>query len=511
MALNSDMPLPSVIDARQRVLDIQRKLHRWSKDRSKRFDDLFNLVCDRATLVVAWERIKSNRGSRTAGVDRLTKWSIINRVGEQHFIEDLRSALKSRTYCPQPVRQHAIPKAGGKVRLLGIPTVRDRVVQMALKLVLEPIFETDFYPGSYGYRPARRAQDAIAEIVRFINPPSSYEHIVEGDIKACFDNVHHGVLMALVRQRITDRKVLALIKAFLGAGVMIESGRLAATPTGTPQGGIISPILANVYLTVLDRHFERIWVEQKRVTSGGHTYYAWKWKKGHVVHRLVRYADDFVILVRGNRQQAEAIRDEAARVLRDELKMELSVEKTLVTHVDDGFDFLGHHIRRMPYRKRLIGWTFPSKKSVESIKRKIKNLTTSSTVNRTLTQVLQAINPVLRGWGNYFRFDASKNVLGYVGHFAWWRIFRWLMKKHPKRGRREIKARYYGKGWTPRAGGVGLFDIAKIKVERYRHRGTRILLPWMDPEELGAVSRFARSDYDDPALIGALQEDLTIA
>ena len=207
------------------------------------------------------------------------------------------------------------------MRYLGIPTVRDRVVQMALKLILEPIFEATFCPTSYGYRPARRAQDAIAEITRFINPPSSYNFVVEGDIKGCFDNVNHGVLLQQMRTRIGDRKVLQLVKAFLRAGVMKEGGHLATTLTGTPQGGIISPLLANIYLTVLDARLERDWQHQTRY-RGCTTYYR---RRGYSTYRLARYADDFVILVRGTREQAEHIRDETAHLLEAELKMELSV------------------------------------------------------------------------------------------------------------------------------------------------------------------------------------------
>lgn len=507
MTLNSDTPWPNVTDARQRVLDIQRKLHQWSKgDPAKRFDDLFNLVCDRATLVVAWDRVRSNRGSKTAGVDGTTRWHIEHRTGVQSFLEDLRASLKGRTYCPLPVRERGIPKKGGKVRYLGIPTIRDRVVQMALKLVLEPIFETDFYPSSYGYRPGRRAQDAIAEIVSFINPRASYDYVVEGDIKACFDNVHHGVLMGLVRQRIIDRRVLALIKACLGAGVLKESGQLAATLTGTPQGGIASPLLANVYLSALDRHFERAWKQQTRYI-GCATYYR---RRGHATYRLVRYADDFVILVRGSRQQAESIRDEAARILRDELKMELSVEKTFITHVDEGFDFLGHRVRRVPWKGKQVGWTYPSKKSLNAIKHKVRSLTTRSTTYLSLKQVLYALNPVLRGWATYFRYDASKRTLAYVDHFAWWRVFRWLRKKHPKRTWKYLKGRYCGGRWTLQEGGIELFRPSRVKVERYRYRGARILLPWMEPDELGDVGRFANSAYDDLAYLGALQEDLAV-
>lgn len=506
MALNSDTPWPHLAEARERVLGIQRKLHVWSKaDPERRFDDLFNLVCDRATLVVAWDRVRSNRGSRTAGVDATTRWRIENRLGAQAFLEGLRASLKDRSYRPLPVRERGIPKAGGKVRYLGIPTIRDRVVQMALKVVLEPIFETGFYSSSYGYRPARRAQDAIAEIVYFLKPGTSYEYVIEGDIKACFDNVHHGILMKLVGQRIGDRRVLALIKAFLGAGVMKESGQFASTLTGTPQGGIVSPLLANIYLSSLDRPFERVWQHQTRYI-GCSTYYR---RRGQATYRLVRYADDFVILLRGTREQAEAIREEAARILKGELEMELSKEKTLVTHVDEGFDFLGHHIRRVSWGGKLVGWHYPSKKSLASIKRKVHNLTTRSTTYLSLKELLMALNPVLRGWSTYFRYGCSKKTLAYVDHFTWWRVFRWLRKKHPKRSWKYLKDRYCGGRWTLQEGGIELFRPSQVKVERYRFRGKRILLPWMSPDELGPVGRFARSAYDDPDFLGALQEDLS--
>jgi len=185
--------------ANARVLSYQRKLHPWARSEpDKRFRDLFNLVCDRATLMAAWERVAGNRGARTAGVDAVTRHHV-ERRGVVEFLEELRSALKDQTFRPLPVRQTAIPKKGGKVRYLGIPTLRDRVAQMALKLVLEPIFEADFYPSSYGYRPAPRAQGAIADIHHFTCKPSTYEWVIEGDIKACFDNVDHQVLMHLVR------------------------------------------------------------------------------------------------------------------------------------------------------------------------------------------------------------------------------------------------------------------------------------------------------------------------
>jgi RNA-directed DNA polymerase len=506
MLLNSDKPWPSLDEARQRVLDIQRKLHRWTKDDGhQRYGDLYNLVYDQATLLLAWERVKSNRGSRTAGIDGATRCDIEQGPGVTAFLEEVRAALKSRTYRPLPTRERRIPKANGKMRRLGIPALRDRVVQMAFKLILEPIFEVDFCPTSYGYRPARRAQDAIAQIVQFINPPGGYNYVVEGDIEACFDNVHHGILMQLVRQRITDRKMLGVIRAFLVAGVVTENGRLEATLTGTPQGGILSPLLANIYLSVLDRYFEDRWQLQQR--SRGSTLH----KMGLPTYRLIRYADDFVILVRGTRQQADEIRSDVALLLHDELRMQLSEAKTRVTHVDRGFDFLGHHVRRAPCRKTLVGWSFPSKKSLAEIKRKIKTLTGRNTTGLSLAQLLHAINRVLRGWTMYFRFDAAKRTFNYIDHYVWWRLLRWCRKKHPTRRVRWLKQRYRGGGWRFRDGNTELFRASTVRVERYRFRGTKILLPWMDPNELGSVGRFAFSNTDEPARLDLLQQAFVLS
>jgi RNA-directed DNA polymerase len=192
--LNNDAPnvWPEIFGAERRVLEHQRKLHRWARDEpDRRFCDVFNLICDQSTLLVAWERVSGNRGARTAGVDAVTRYHIEDRMGVIPFLEELRSSLRDGSFRALPVKQAVIPKKNGKVRYLGIPTLRDRVAQMALKLILEPIFEADFYPSSYGYRPGRRAQDAIAEIHHFTCKPSTYEWVIEGDIKACLDVLSH--------------------------------------------------------------------------------------------------------------------------------------------------------------------------------------------------------------------------------------------------------------------------------------------------------------------------------
>jgi RNA-directed DNA polymerase len=251
--VNTDELALSVYRAQRRVLEIQAKLHRWSgEDPHRRFDDLYNLVTDPAFLLVAWDRVRNNRGARTAGVDGKTARYIEAVRGVEGFLADLREDLKARTFQPLPVRRCAIPKASGKVRYLGIATIRDRVTQASLKLVLEPIFEADFLPCSYGFRPNRRAHDAVAEVHHFTS--RSYEWIVEGDIKACFDEISHSALMDRVRKRVGDKRVLALVKAFLKAGILTEEGTLADTSAGTPQGSILSPLLSNVALSVLDEH-----------------------------------------------------------------------------------------------------------------------------------------------------------------------------------------------------------------------------------------------------------------
>jgi RNA-directed DNA polymerase len=241
--VNTGAPWPtlSVEEAQARVLGMQTKLHQWATDDpDRRFCDLFNLVCDSAFLLVAWSRVRGNKGARSAGVDGQTAFYIEHQRGVDSFLAELRADLKARRFRPLPVRERMIPKpGGGKRRRLGIPTVRDRVVQAALKLVLEPIWEADFLPCSYGFRPGRRAHDAIAE-VRLLSS-NAYEWVLEGDIEACFDTIDHTALLGRVRRRVEDKRVLGLVKAFLKAGIMRESGQQEDTTTGTPQGGILTP------------------------------------------------------------------------------------------------------------------------------------------------------------------------------------------------------------------------------------------------------------------------------
>jgi RNA-directed DNA polymerase len=466
--VNTDAPWPDSDEAWWRVRKMQTKLHQWAlDDPNRRFKDLYNLVCDPAFLVVAWERVRGNRGARSAGVDGVKPRSIV--FGNE-FLARLRDDLKARRFVPLPVRERLIPKKGGKLRGLGIPTARDRTVQAALVLVLEPIFEAAFQPCSYGFRPNRRAHDAIAEIQYLAT--RSYEWVLEGDIKACFDEISHSALLARVRDRIGDKRVVNLVKAFLKAGVLAEDGTERDTITGTPQGGIASPLLANIALSVLDDHFAEAWE-----ASGTYVDRARRRRHGLANYRLIRYADDFVVMVSGTEAHAEALKTEVAAVLAL-MGLRLSEEKTTICHIDQGFDFLGYHIQRRRGRgttKRYV-YTYPSKKALASIVRKVRALTGRHT-NPSLEVLLHRSNPVLRGWTNYFRYGVSKATFNYLRAFVWRRVVRWLRRKHPRITWKQLRRRYLP-GWWPTAGEVKLFNPGAVTVTYYRYRGKNIPSPW---------------------------------
>jgi RNA-directed DNA polymerase len=472
--VNSDAPpleWPLLGSAELRVQKIQTKLHRWATDDpGRQFHDVFNLVYDPAFLLVAWERVRGNRGARSAGVDGHTAFFIESRRGVEPFLAEIRDELKTQQFRPLPVRERMIPKAGGKQRRLGIATVRDRVVQAALKLVLEPIFEADFLPCSYGFRPKRRAHDAIAEVRTFAGPPHRYEWALEGDITACFDEIDHTALMGLVRQRITDKRVLALVKAFLKAGIFSKATGLRESHAGAPQGGILSPLLSNIALSVLDEHFDRKTRHRRSLPRSQ--------QRGQPVFRLSRYADDWVLLVKGERADVEAMRDEAATVLAA-VGLRLSQAKTMITHIDEGLDFLGWRIQRhrKPGTAKSYIYTYPSKKAVKSVTGKVRTLSRLNR-NQPLEVLLHNLNAVLRGWCNYFQSGVSSATFAYLRGFTWRRVIGWLRRKHPRMTWKQLRHRYCQGGWWPSDGDVVLFNPARTRTTRYRYRGAAIPTPW---------------------------------
>ena len=480
---------PDQDSAEYTVRSMQTKLHRWSgEDHSRRFGDLFNLVCDPAFLVCAWERVSTNKGAQTAGIDKVTAAQVETWIGVEAFLGHIRDSLKSGKFTPREVRRVMIPKGTtGKFRKLGIPTIADRVVQASLKLVLEPIFEADFKPCSYGFRPNRRQHDAIAEIHHFASGNREYHWILECDIKACFDEISHTALMCRLRVRIKDKRVCALVKAFLAAGVLTELGDREESLTGTPQGGILSPLLANIALSALDDHFARQW-HQEMGTEGQRR----KRKRNSQGNwRLVRFADDFLLMVSGDRGHAEALREEVTAVLAP-LGLRLAPEKTSVVHIDEGLVFLGFHIRRQRKRgtQKYYVYTKPSKKAIQSIKDKVDVRTYRSTRHQDLDELLLGLNQLLAGWANYFRYGVSKAVFSAVDYHTWGRLMRWIRAKYAGKhrlGMKELRRRFCDKGWRFAHNGVIFTGASNVTVKRYSYRGSSIPTPWT-PKRTTATS-----------------------
>jgi RNA-directed DNA polymerase len=470
-----EQPWSDPAGAAGRVRQMQCKLHRWAvEDSGRRFDDVFNLVYDPDFLTVAWDRVRGNKGARTAGVDRVSPASIAEDIEVAGFLGQVREQLKSRSFVPLPVLERLIPKPGSsKLRRLGIPTATDRVVQASLVLVMEPIFEADFKPVSYGFRPRRRAQDAIAEIHTFGS--RNYHWIFEADIAACFDELTHSAVTDRVRLRIADKRVLALIKSFLKAGVMSTDGTVRESVTGTPQGGIVSPLLANIALSVLDEHFCAKWDAHR--TSQRRDAHR---KRGGATYRIIRYADDFVIMVAGTKAHADALWDEVAGVIAP-LGLRLSAEKSRVCHLDEGFDFLGFRIqrRRRKGTTKASVYTYPSKSSLLSILVKVRALTKKAR-HHSLADLLGRLNPALRGWCSYFRHGVSKATFGYLDSFVWHRVTQWLRKRHKRITWAELYRRFLtGRpGNRPATEGITMFDAATVPITRYRWRAGNIPTPW---------------------------------
>jgi len=477
---NGDAPGLAPAGPRSRVAEIQAKLHRWAAaDPGRRFDDLFNFVYDPATLIVAFDRVEGNRGANTAGVDGLTVSMVEETVGVPGFLDDIRTQLKAGAFQPLPVRERKIPKPGGsgKVRKLGIPTITDRVVQAALKLVLEPIFETDFLPVSYGFRPMRRAHDAIAEIQRY--GTKKYQWVLDADIEACFDSISHSALLDRVRARVKDKRVLALVKAFLKAGVLTETRHYEDSYTGTPQGGILSPLLANVALSALDEHVHGPWLDSGTMSTPSRR--ARRRAKGLPNWRIVRYADDFVVLVHGTRDDVEALREDIATVL-EPLGLRLSAAKTQIVHMSESFDFLGFRIqwRRKRGTSKWYVYTFIAERPIRSVKGKVRALTDKLS-QQPPGDVLIRLNQIMRGWANYFKHAVCKHTLDSLENFVWRRVIRWWMRlrRWTWRDVRRHLTGPDGRWRRPSADGIELFNIATVPVTRYRYRGSKIPNPWV--------------------------------
>ena len=398
-----------------KVRELQRKLYVCAKrSRTRRFHALYDRICRGDVLREAWKRVRSNRGA--AGVDQESIKAIEER-GVDLFLEGIHADLLAGQYRPSPVKRRYIPKADGKQRPLGIPTVRDRVVQMATKLVIEPVFEADFLPASYGFRPKRNATQALEAIREAGN--RGHNFVFDADIRSYFDTIDRGKLLGMVSERISDRRVVKLIRKWLVAGVM-EDGTVRETLAGTPQGGVISPLLANIYLHELDRTWER---------------------ECKYLGLLVRYCDDFVVMCRTESQAREAHR--RVQGIMERLGLALHPEKTRIVDLrrgKEGFTFLGCTIRkrrsiqRAPHLRFMQRW--PSPQAMKRVRERVHDLTDARRSGvKDVKEVIASVNPVIRGWGNYFRTGNAEREFNRIDEYVYDRLVRWMQRRGGQRAR----------------------------------------------------------------------------
>lgn len=393
------------------IQQLQRRLYRKSKaEPDFRFYTLWDKVCRMDVLKEAWRRVKANGGA--SGADRMTIQAV-EKAGVDAFLAALQAELAAKTYRPMPVRRVWIPKRDGKMRPLGIPVVRDRVAQAAVKVVLEPILEADFRPCSYGFRPKRNAHQAVREIEKFLN--WKLVRVVDADIRDFFGQIPQARLLRVIARKVADGQILRVLRQWLAAGVM-EEGQVRAQTTGTPQGGVISPLLANAYLGELDKRWE----------SEGYAA-----RTGWNAH-LVRYADDLVVLT--DKDAAPPL--EALRKSLAEMGLSLHPDKTRLVDADSGsFDFLGFNFRKVWNRERTKRFALvrPSRKAEQSIRDKVRKLTRYERTD-TAEAVVQDINPVIRGWVNYFRIGHSSATFNKTRDYIVRKMMRYVRRKQLKRG-----------------------------------------------------------------------------
>jgi RNA-directed DNA polymerase len=400
---------------KEKSRQLQRRLYLAAKkSRNRRFHALYDRIFRPDVLWRAWEEVKANGGS--AGVDGV-RLEEVERRGVASFLEAIAGDLKAGRYKPQPVLRVYIPKPDGRQRPLGIPTVRDRVVQQACRIVIEPIFEANFQDHSYGFRPKRSAAQAVRAVDKVLKRGW---WVVDADIQGYFDAIDHDLLLTLVKRRVSDRRVLKLLCQWLKAGVM-EEGQWRATELGSPQGGVISPLMANIYLHVLDMYWTKQYAE---------------------LGTLFRFADDYVVVCRNKTAAERAL--ELIRQIMEKLKLTLHPTKTrLVDLGREGFEFLGFHFHKRTDRRtgKLLPYFWPGQKAMKTVRSKIRQLTGYSRKRVPMAKIVNDLNLVIRGWRNYFSVGNSTKQLKALDHYAWLRIRRSFLARQGNRGD-SLRARF---------------------------------------------------------------------
>ncbi len=480
---------------KENISQVQRRLAQAVEaDPTYRAKRLFNLVYHPDWLAYALEHVLQNRGSQTPGVDGITARQFKDEAYKQQFLQKLAHDLKERTYKPQPCRRVYIPKPNkpDQQRPLGIPAIADRTVQMVLKMILEPLYEGAFLPFSYGFRPGRSTHQALGRTMHFLNHSSGRWHwIIEGDIQACFDRVNHAILLKLLRKRIQDDRLLDLIHAFLKAGVL-EDGLYRRTDLGTPQGGVVSPLLMNVYLHEFDAWLVERYINPPHLTDKSEATRC-RWRRqtygGTIIP--VRYADDWVILWNGTKAGAERIKADTADFLHERLALTLSEEKTHITHIEQGFTFLGYTFRRDRNRqtRKMNVFAQPSQENIRRYRRKVKQITALMSVP-DLTEVFLQYNRVTRGWAAYFRYANSKALFRQLAYHNWWTFYRALRKRHGKRSKRWVLNHYTHRVPSPlgtrttlgiQVGDelITMYNLAGVPVKRLQNPDSRAPNPYL--------------------------------
>jgi group II intron reverse transcriptase/maturase len=442
--------------------EIQRKLSLWAEqDAGRKFYGLYRLICDMDWLRLAHDYVAQNAGSLTAGCDG---------VNMRLFDEDLEAnlqrlaqELRSETFAPYPVRRVYIQKShgSGRLRPLGIPSVRDRIVQEALRMVLEPIYEADFSQYSFGFRPNRCTMDAVRCVLWSTHESKRFFWVLEGDISSYFDTINHRRLVKLLRRRIADERLLRLIWGFLRAGVM-ERKLFRDTERGTPQGGVISPLLANIYLHELDKYMEKYTglsaQEKTRRRRSGQANFVY-----------VRYADDFVVLSNGTREQTAQLRGELHAFLKERLRLDLSEEKTKITHLNDGFKFLGFELQRKRGSRGMGTKVLIPREAVERVREKIILATRPKTDQDSVNAKILALNRIIDGWCRYYQYTSKAATQFHrVEYHTYWKMVRWLGRKY--RLKMPEVNRRYNQGETIATREYSLLKASQFPSLTYRKR-----------------------------------------